>query len=446
VIAKNLAALSAMGIHLKVDPTHGALWGTVTARQVQRYFGTTLVEESGTIQPSVAPRIPPGLSGITGVVGLTASVPTPLPKEAASAPKVTCPASWPTLASIAQLYGFDNAVARGADGAGTAIDIVSTNRLETAVFTEYNHCAGTALTTDHIDQSHLPDAPPVPGGDETALDTLVLTLLAPKTRLNVMQFDDGTSLVFPLMHLLDTEVRTPHLLDITEVYCENEVEPADLALSEWLLAAYAATGTTTVASAGDTGSSGCYPDNNAPSVTYPASSAFAASVGGADYSGSAHAPQALKVWNEPQQGGGGGGISATIAAPPWQPSGKRQLPDVSAYAVPGGVGWIPVCTTPRNCVWKAEGGTSLTATVLGAAGVLSDKEFAVKGLASRWGNIAGVLWRKATNDAAVRDITTGSNTTYSSACCNSAAGYDTASGWGLFDPDAISASVAKPAK
>lgn len=228
----------------------------------------------------------------------------------------------------------------------------------------------------------------------------------------------------------------PNVLDITITYCEPQLGSADIALSEWLLSALAATGTTTVAAAGDTGSSGCEPPQIASAVTYPASSAFVASVGGASYSGTAAAPQDLAVWNDAGSAGGGGGTSGVIGSPPWQPSGKRRVPDVAAYAVPDGIGYIPVCGTAQDCKWLPEGGTSLAATVLGATGLLLAQRDGTPSGPARWGNIAESLWHHSPDAPAITDITVGANTTFTGQCCTAGPGYDTASGWGLFVPDA----------
>lgn len=127
-----------------------------------------------------------------------------------------------------------------------------------------------------------------------------------------------------------------------------------------------------------------------------------------------------------------------IDAPPWQPAGKRQLPDLSTDAVPGSIGDIPVCATASDCAWISVGGTSVGATVLGAAGLLLAQELAADQTAPRGGNLAGAIWRRARGGGAIRDIVNGSNTTHTPAWCAAARGYDKASGWGLFEPDLLS--------
>jgi subtilase family serine protease len=433
-ISADERVLRADGLDLRPDATHAALWGTVTAAQVQRYFGTTLVESSGTIEPAGTPTPPAGLTGVTGIVGLTASTSVPATSVGAGSATPPCPPTVPSRSSLATLFGFTGTVAAGSTGAGTDIDIVSVHQFEPATFANYNRCAGTALDADTITQATVPGSPPTSGGLEIALDSLVLTLLAPQARLHIVNFDPSSPLAFPLLFILG-EGATPNVLDLTFTYCEDQVSRADLTLSEWLLAALAATGTTTAVAAGDTGSSACYPEKSAPAVAYPASSAFVSSIGGAQYAGSASSPSHLAVWNAPGSWGGGGGTSAVIAAPPWQPGPRREVPDVAAYAVPGGAGEVPACVTPNDCQWMAEGGTSLAASVLGAAGALDAQFYGEDGAVARWGNLAGQVWRAGRSGHEVTDIVSGSNTTFTGQCCQAVAGYDTASGWGLFDPD-----------
>lgn len=434
VVAADREVLRRDGLHLALDPTHGAFWGTVTAAQAKRYFGTTLVESSGAVTPASPPRPPDGLRSVTGVVGLTVSLSNPSPATGGSAAP-PCPSDLPSRASLARLFGFDRSIAGGATGEGTEIDILAIHGFQPAVFANFNRCTGSSLDASSVTQSVVPTTPPTGGGPEDALDILVLSLLAPGTHIHVAQFDPSMPLVFPLIQTLEGR-GTPNILDITVTYCETRLTPPELALSEWLLAAFAATGTTTLAAAGDTGSSGCYPSTS-PAVTYPASSRYSVAIGGASYSRSATSPQDLGVWNAPGSFGGGGGTSSLVRAPLWQAGSMRAVPDVSVYSAPGGAGSIPVCATRSNCVWSAVGGTSLAATVMGATGVLLEQQYGDAGRPLRLGNLAASLWRRTRHTSAVTDIVDGANTTFTQACCEAKPGYDTASGWGLLDPDSL---------
>ena len=420
------------GLKLTLDPTHGAFWGSVTADEAKRYFGTTLIESGDTTAPSGTPHVPAGLRGVTGVVGLVGSR-SLAPGLSGGSAKPQCPSKIPNRTSLADLFGFNHLIKDGASGAGTDIDIVAVHSFQPAVMENYDRCTGGSVSPSAIAQSVVADTPSTGGGPEVSLDTLVLALLAPRTHVNVARFDPVMPLAFPLMHLLELG-RPPNILDVTVTYCESQVSSPELALSEWLLSAFAAAGTTTAVASGDRGSTGCYPQTRT-SVTYPASSRFVVAIGGASFGGSAESPTNLSVWNQPKAHGGGGGVSAVVPAPPWQGQGPRRLPDVSTYTVPGGVGGIPVCASSSDCAWQEVGGTSLGATVMGATGALLEQASGKNKVARRWGNVAAAIWRKTKGTKGIADIVHGTNKTFSSACCQAKPGYDVASGWGLLRPD-----------
>jgi subtilase family serine protease len=245
------------------------------------------------------------------------------------------------------------------------------------------------------------------------------------------------------MELITDRASLPNVLDVTVDYCESQLRASEVALTEWELSVLAAAGTTVVAAAGDAGSSGCYPPTRTATVTYPASSRFVVSTGGVSYAGSAARPRQLRVWNAPGVAGGGGGTSRRVSAPPWQPGSMRTVPDVAADAQPGAVGEVPVCIDGSHCRWDVEGGTSVSATVLSAIAVMIAS---ARHPSARWGNLAGRLWRRGARTGAVKDVTVGRNTTFTTACCKARKGYDLASGWGLFDPDELARSVFRGGK
>jgi hypothetical protein len=316
-----------------------------------------------------------------------------------------------------------------AGGTPPTVDILGIRSLlADPVFSRYRQCSGTNLQPGQIDTLKVPTTPAATGGYEVALDALVLRMFAPTAQLRLINFDPSAPIAFPLIDSL-ANGGSPDVLSLNDASCETQSAGAAIKLDEWLLAAFTATGTSVVTAAGDSGSSGCHPASSAPAVEYPPSSAFATSVGGANYDGTATAPQSLRVWNDPGTDGGGGGVSAVIAAPPWQPAGRRRVPDVSAYATPGGVGSIPVCVSATDCAWEDLGGTSLASAVLSAT--------LVSGAHRRWGDLAAGLWRAGPGNPAVIDITSGNNETFTTRCCAAGPGYDLASGWGLIQPSAV---------
>ena len=355
---------------------------------------------------------------------------------------MTCPTPIPTQSSLAALFGLSGIVDQGETGRGTDVDVVAIHDFEPAVFENYDHCTGAHLDTGRVSQITVPDTPATVGGPEVALDSLVLTLLAPDANLHIVHFDPSTSLVFPLMKLLG-DGAPPNVLDLTFTYCESQLQPTELSLSEWLLSALAAGGTTTAAAAGDTGSSGCYPITTNPTVTYPASSQYVTAIGGASYSGSPPAATGLTVWNTGGVAGGGGGTSDRVTAPPWQHTTMRQVPDLSAFSGSRESPGTSPCARRTTCASGSRSAvSSLGTAVLGAAGALLAQRYGRAGRSARWGNLAERLWHAGANDKAVIDIAAGANTTFNGTCCRAKAGYDTASGWGLLWPDNLTNLVA----
>jgi hypothetical protein len=59
-VATDERILAHDGLSLALDPTHGGFWGSVTAEEAKRYFGTTLIESGDTIGPSGTPHAPAG--------------------------------------------------------------------------------------------------------------------------------------------------------------------------------------------------------------------------------------------------------------------------------------------------------------------------------------------------------------------------------------------------
>ncbi len=430
-VSADVAVLASLGVTLTADPTRSALWGPVNAGLIAQVFGTTLTTVSnGTdqiIQPTGTPVLPAGLVGVTGAIGFTRS--TQLGASAALSGTAACPAAGTaSAAALSSLYGFNTLT--GSDGTGTSAVVFTVGTYEPESLDQYQSCTGTALSAVNITASSVPLAPPAAGGSEAALDMLLFQIIAPAAHVNVVHIDPNASIVFPLLNLLATG-STPEAIAFTLGYCETQVPARDVALAEWLLAATAATGTSSSAAAGDAGSAPC-PSSN-PSVEYPASSAYVVAVGGAQYSGTAAAPVGLAVWNDNAGHASGGGTSTQVARPSFQSTGsERQIPDIAAYAAETGIGLIPVCATPTVCVWTQVGGTSAGTAVLSAAALIYSQRHG----AVRWGLLAPAIYRAA-QQGHLTDITSGTNQTTTDLCCTAAVGYDPASGWGLMAPDTI---------
>ena len=312
-VQADISVLAKMGITASADPTRGALWGSASAGTVKKVFGTSLstVDSGGdqVVVPDDAPTLPPQLEGVTGAIGFTRTLQlgTNSPPVGSSACPPVDEVAQPE--ALAARYGFGSPA--GLPGTGATVALLTVGAFEPASLSTYEACTGTQLQPDNVTVADVPLAPTAPGGTEAALDTVLLQAIAPGAGVQVIHIDRNASLVFPLLFL--ASIRAPEALAITLGYCETSVSNAEIHLAEWMLAALAATGTSTAAAAGDTGSTACPPSTSA-SVQYPASSAFVLSVGGAQYGGTPAQPVDLAVWNDGTGNAGGGGTSTHVSA------------------------------------------------------------------------------------------------------------------------------------
>ncbi|MFN7151152.1 MAG: hypothetical protein ACK4V6_16955, partial [Microthrixaceae bacterium] len=464
VIESATTAMRDHGVEVSADPSGAALWGTVDASDAEELFGvefeTQDIDGGGqSIWARGMPKVPDGVDGVRSVVGLAAtltadgteggdststSAPTTTSGSTSStAPLPACPGGQVTRSSLAQTYGVEQPVTQGATGEGVTVAMVEIQSFDARVFQTYDGCAAGALDAAHVSQTSVEPAPPPTPGSEVALDTVAVGLLAPGAAQQVTRFDPESSIVFPLLSILDAagDGQTPEVLLLSVGFCEIARGADEIELGERLLATFALTGTTAVASSGDLGSSSCHPGTDDPAVQYPTSSAWVTSIGGAEFDGTAAEPAALEVWNGTpgSDNAGGGGISTKVARPEWQTATNvdgdmRVVPDVAAFAAPGGVGLFPTCDDD-GCAWQGLGGTSLSgAAVAGALALLLDGSDGPDGAAGaeaarRVGHLAPLLVGSA--GQVTTDITVGDNQVFTERCCTAAAGYDLASGWGL---------------
>lgn len=289
--------------------------------------------------------------------------------------------------------------------------------------------------------------------------------------------------------------------------CESLLSATDLDQLNALFEEASAQGQTLVAAAGDSGSTACAPDSSAPgitpaeeqalSVSFPASSPYVTAVGGTEMAPGTFAPGSSSywagapsrdvtssllsyvpevVWNEGSASNGiaagGGGASGYFARPAWQsaypgmPAGNfRLLPDLalqSSVASPGFLvcsgdpaladqqGQTASCSNGllgNNNKYTLAGGTSFAAPIF--AGFVALLNAAEKVLGQ--GNIDPVLYSLAggSGSAAFHDITSGSNACVAGAAeCGNAGesgytatqGYDEATGLGSIDLNALTAA------
>ena len=111
------------------------------------------------------------------------------------------------------------------------------------------------------------------------------------------------------------------------------------------------------------------------------------------------------------------------------------VPDVSFLSDPALVPPIPLCRASGRCTWHRLAGTSAPAPAL-AAGlslVAQDVSEPERG-DGRLGLLAPLVGHLAAERPdGVHDVVDGSNRIADLTCCDAAAGYDLASGWGSLD-------------
>ncbi len=291
-----------------------------------------------------------------------------------------------TPSQLSTAYGVDALHSRGLDGSGIRVVTLSAQEVPTAGFAIWARCFG--LRTPAVRQIAMPGATRDTGTapEETVLDVEALAALAPGlesiTPIYVpLDQNFPHSFVVFMLGALDPGRQggeLPDVLSLSDGVCENRFTRAQLRLGRRLLAQAAALGISTLAASGDLGFLGC--ETPKPGANFPASSAFATSVGGTDLSlGPGNAIASQVVWStfatDSTQGvGSGGGPSATWPRPRYQQapgidselqSGRptRLGPDVASLGsfVPG----ISVYDEGGGG-WGIGGGTS-TATPLTAA-------------------------------------------------------------------------------
>jgi subtilase family serine protease len=224
--------------------------------------------------------------------------------------------------------------------------------------------------------------------------------------------------------------------------------------TENILASNSVTGHDYVFSSGDNGSA-CVPAPTSPcSLTdpqpqYPASSAYATSVGGTTFSANINGSYPGEVaWtysasncptlNNPQPPvGSGGGYSNLFNRPKWQigtglaKNGKRGYPDIAADADPNTGAYVCYGQSPPSCN-SIGGGTSLASPIW--AGMFADvNQYLQQQSQPLLGFIDPTLYSLATHRQTYtytpfHDITSGKNGQY-----QASAEWDAVTGWGSAD-------------
>lgn len=363
-----------------------------------------------------------------------------------------------TSNQLASYYGMSPLYGAGDFGHGVYVGLVEFDTFVPSDISTFEKCFGThtPLTIQKVDGFHKTGI----GGGEPVLDIEDFLGLAPAATVDVYETPNT-------LQGAESIYRTIVNNDVDNVFstswglCEQDSSTSFLDAEQSIFLQAAAQGQSAFASAGDYGSTDCYPDgtaNNNLAVDDPASQPYVVGVGGTSISGRF----SQSVWNTAGQGATGGGNSGYWCMQKYEyttgplgvinpnsyatsscPMGyAREVPDVSADADPytGLVVYYSGTYGPGiPAGWQPIGGTSVSAPIWAALAALTD----ASPFCSAWGSgtpggLAQGLYSVAEGQgyhSAYYDVRSGwSNdllaTKYTGGLFPSRSGYDMATGMG----------------
>ena len=341
--------------------------------------------------------------------------------------------------SVDDILTAYNAKNLGVDGTNQKIAILADTFPSANDLTDFWNYNGVLQSLSRIEAINVQNAVlPSPSGEET-LDVSWSSSIAPNSGVRIYAAGSTKLMDFDLAYqqIISDLPSQPnlHQLSISFGLCEAEYSASELNTEIQFLRTIASQGVTIFASAGDTGSAGCFSRTTqsgplSPSVSFPASDPFVTAVGGTSLflNTSTGAVSSEVAWNSSGvNGSSGGGLSVSFGRPSWQvgtgvPSNAttRLVPDVSLVA--------DYDNTPAVLVFdgsvQPNGGTSLASPIWAGFAALINQARANSGKPP-----LGLLGPKVypllgTN--AFRDITTGNNGAYKATL-----GYDLVTGIGV---------------
>lgn len=459
-----LSELTSKGFKGEADLARGYIAGQMTVGQIQDLIGVNIVQfpVSDGSRTMIGPATrteqltPP--RGVTEVVGLTSSLP-----GSASTPSAAANPATPDFSSCVPLPNLEYLTSGqfgltadyAGQGSGVHVAMLEVDQVDPTVLSYLAGCYG--FTAPEL--TVVPAGPTRPddfaGEVESDLDLALLAVGAQQlSKITVFQSNSVTSVFFPLAAAVAQSFAPngPSIVTTSVGFCEKDVPVNDMELSEWALMTAAATGVSVIASTGDSGSSSCAPGDTGEEPQYPSSSPYVTGVGGTQFATdsdlAAAQSQALAVrtlgsqvvWNGGPQSSAGGGSTTSRLSRPWYQENdhqgrQRSVPDVAYLASPFALSPLLLCNSSGNCRSYGIGGTSAAAPAFAAAiaRIASDTPASAE-RTERYGLLNPTVYQLAAEDPSVTlDVTTGDNDIYSAGCCTATEGYDSASGWGLFD-------------
>ncbi|HEU4658237.1 MAG TPA: S53 family peptidase [Capillimicrobium sp.] len=374
-----------------------------------------------------------------------------------------------------EAYGHADLHRRGLTGKGVRMALIEIDGFDPQDIATFAACFDKRVPPIHAHAVGMKKL--LPPGDETTLDLEVIVAAAPG--LEAIDVYEGGASAADLLQTLrgalaDPKTR-PDVISMSLGQCEATMFDAtqQAKAMNMLLALAAGSGITTVASAGDQGSTACSADHGnsaipVVNVNFPASSPYVTGVGGTNLTLDAKNRIVDEItWNDSPAifAGTGGGLSLVNDRPWWQrgdglrPGANsgiaRVVPDVAALAdlIPG---YAIYCTAAGACTskdapaggWTSVGGTSAAAPLTGAAFALMDEAARRKGQGDL-GLVNPLIYRLGQAKSPVyTDVTSGNNdlgamipaAAYGGSpagCCPASKGYDPVTGWGSIKVDAF---------
>ncbi len=420
-------------------PGRFAIRFDATAGGIARAFGTRLRAWTMRGARRLAPAGDPVLPAFAGVrpisiVGLDGFVGLRTAQRLSGRTFLAPPDLW-------TVYGLGAVHAAGITGSGVTIAVPAASDFDladVALFRRNGTLPAGAIV------KHFVGAQTITGGDaltEALIDVEWSGALAPEaTIVAVIGAGDLTNGINGAL----TEAITKNLAPIVSVsygVCELFGSPV-AAFYDTLFKQAAAQGQSVLVASGDTGVTGCAPDNLARSVDVLAASPWVTGVGGTqldplfDADGNATGWGGEVVWND--SGASGGGVSTIFRRPTWQtgpgvpPGVMRVVPDVAFPASSSSPGFVIAIGGRGTTV----GGTSVGAPVWASLVALMVQQKGRLGLLNPELYRLGAL-QAGGGPAVFHDVVQGTNGFGAVSGFVAGPGYDAATGWGSFDAPAL---------
>lgn len=351
-----------------------------------------------------------------------------------------------SVAQLAKAYKFSKfqiPKTRGEVSNRPLIGVISAGSgYSNSTFAQAKKCFGTSAQPHRVRTDGM--SQPLAPGLEGSLDTqVVAAALRGHSRFPVYESGPiGFGQYLGYVAALNSKQR-PAVLTASYGLCEATLLPQMRRLADSVFLRLGLTGTSVLAAAGDSGSSGCTDSDTGlgprgKAVWYPASSPYVTGVGGTRVIlNRNNSIRGEVVWNDKAFGGmgsGGGGNSTIFSRPWWQPrsgtggtTAKRAVPDLSAHADSGWPGYAIFVGDLAGQDVIPVGGTSAATPLIASAIALLNRQEQMAGRPS-----LGFLnpWLYQVPRKAIRDVRSGNNDLYGNGCCQARRGYDRASGLG----------------